>query len=120
MDWRVSAAVEMMRRDLAKPLTVGGIARSVHLSSSRLTQLFRQELGCGPVRYLRQMRLDRANELVQHTTLSIKQIMAAVGFSDPSHFTRDFTARHGASPRQVRARAVAASGGRKVQRREDQ
>jgi AraC-like DNA-binding protein len=118
VDWRVSAALEMMRRDLAKPLSVGVIARSVHLSSSRLTQLFRQEMGTGPVHYLRQMRLDRAYDLVLHSTLSIKQVMAAVGFSDPSHFTRDFAARHGASPRQVRARAMAASQGQPAPRRE--
>jgi AraC-like DNA-binding protein len=42
---------------------------------------------------------------VEESSLSIKEIMARVGFSDPSHFTRDFSRRHGASPRKIRARA---------------
>jgi len=105
MDWRVSAAIDIMRQELASPLTVGDIAGRVNLSASRFTHLFRHEMGCAPVRYLRQLRLDRARELVETSNLSIKEIMAAVGVNDPSHFTRDFVARHGAPPRRVRARA---------------
>jgi AraC family transcriptional regulator of arabinose operon len=105
MDGRVRAAIEIMDRELAAPLSVTELARRMNLSASRFAHLFRQETGCGPARFLRQLRLDRARDLVERSSLSIKEIMAAVGFNDPSHFTRDFAARHGAPPRRIRARA---------------
>src|SRR5262245_41933433 len=105
MDWRVRTAIDNMLHDLDRPLAVSELARRVNLSRSRLTHLFHTELGCSPARYLRQARLDRARQLVEETSLSIKEIMARVGFNDPSHFSRDFSKRHGASPRRIRARA---------------
>jgi AraC family transcriptional regulator of arabinose operon len=105
MDWRVQTVIDAMLRELDRPIAVSALARSVNLSRSRLTHLFRVEVGCSPGRYLRGLRLDRARQLVEESSLSIKEIMARVGFNDPSHFTRDFTRRHGASPRKIRARA---------------
>jgi transcriptional regulator GlxA family with amidase domain len=105
VDWRVRTAIDDMLRDIDRPLAVTELARRVNLSRSRLTHLFHTELGCSPARYLRQARLDRARQLVEETSLSIKEIMARVGFNDPSHFSRDFSKRHGASPRRIRARA---------------
>src|SRR5262245_5789204 len=107
MDRRVRTVIDVMLAEIARPIAVSELARRVHLSRSRLTHLFRAEVGCSPGRYIRQVRLDRARQLVEESSLSIKEIMARVGFSDPSHFTRDFTRRHGASPRKIRARARA-------------
>jgi transcriptional regulator GlxA family with amidase domain len=105
MDWRVQLLIDDMLRNINRPLVVSDMARRVNLSRSRLTHLFRSEVGCSPGRYLREARLDRARHLVEESSLSIKEIMARVGFNDPSHFTRDFSRRHGASPRRIRARA---------------
>jgi len=105
MDWRVRTVIDDMLRSIDQPIAVSELARRVNLSRSRLTHLFRAEVGCSPGRYLREARLDRARQLVEQSALSIKEIMARVGFNDPSHFTRDFSRRHGASPRKIRARA---------------
>jgi transcriptional regulator GlxA family with amidase domain len=110
MDWRIRIVVDLMKSELDRPLAVSALARSVNLSPSRFTHLFRHELGCGPAHYLRELRLDRARHLIEESTLSIKEIMASVGINDPSHFTRDFTRRHGASPRRFRARARSPGG----------
>jgi len=105
MDWRVAQAIVAMERHLERPLSVAELARRVNLSVSRFAHLFHTELGRSPARYLRELRLDRARVLVEESTLSIKEIRAAVGINDPSHFARDFARRHGASPRKIRARA---------------
>lgn len=105
MDRRVRTAIDVMMRDIERPLAVTDLARRVNLSRSRFTDLFREEIGCSPARYLREARLDRARQLLENTLLSIKEVRARVGFNDPSHFTRDFCRRHGTSPRKFRARA---------------
>ncbi|HXG55469.1 MAG TPA: helix-turn-helix transcriptional regulator, partial [Vicinamibacterales bacterium] len=58
-----------------------------------------------PARYLQCLRLRRAALLIERTFLSVKEVMALVGYSDPSHFSRDFKRRYGMAPRELRERA---------------
>lgn len=48
--------------------------------------------------------MRRAQELLETTFLSVKEIMAKVGVTDESHFVRDFKRFHGCTPAQYRAR----------------
>jgi transcriptional regulator GlxA family with amidase domain len=96
--------VAVIDRHLDTPLRVADLARRMNLSPSRLSHLFRTECGCGPGAYVRGRRLARAHGLLVETTLSVKEVMSAVGVSDPSHFARDFKRRFGQSPTTLRAR----------------
>jgi transcriptional regulator GlxA family with amidase domain len=102
MDRRIRIAIETMRRDLDKPLGVRDLARLVNLSPSRFSHLFRAHAGRTPARFLHELRLEIARVLTENSLLSVKQIMARVGFNDPSHFARDFRRRHGMSPHELR------------------
>jgi len=87
---------------LAEQLRVADLARAVNLSPSRFTALFRAQTGVSPGQYLQAKRLEHARALIETTFLSVKQVMAIVGFNDPSHFTRAFARHHGLTPTQVR------------------
>ena len=104
LDPRIGWAIEEMQRRLGDPITLDDLARQVNLSRSRFAHLFREQTGLSPGRYLREFRLDRARHLLETTFLSVKEVMAAVGFNDPSHFSRDFHAAYGTSPREWRKR----------------
>ena len=106
MDWRICRTLAVMQKDIARPLRLSTLAKQVNLSPSRFSHLFRKETGQSPVRYLHDLRLDCALMLLYDSTMSIKEVMAAVGFNDPSHFTRDFSERHSVSPTEFRARAL--------------
>jgi AraC family transcriptional regulator of arabinose operon len=105
VDLRIAWAIGEMQRRLGEQINVSELARSVNLSRSRFAHLFRAQTGISPARYLRDFRLDRARLLLETTFLSVKEVMAAVGFNDPSHFSRDFHRVFGASPREWRKRA---------------
>jgi len=105
MDWRICRTLAIMQQEIASPLRIATLARQMNLSSSRFSHLFRRETGQSPARYLHNLRIDCALTLLCDSTMSIKEVMAAVGFNDPSHFTRDFSRRHGMSPREFRSRA---------------
>jgi AraC-like DNA-binding protein len=62
---------------------------------------------------IRVRRLARAREDLAESDLPVATIAHRWGFSDPSHFTRSFKARYGASPREYRV--ATRSGGRSVQ-----
>ena len=104
VDPRIVWAIEEMQRRMADDLSLDELARTVNLSRSRFAHLFRQQTGSSPGKQLREFRLDRARVLLETTFLSVKEVMAAVGLNDPSHFSRDFQRAFGASPREWRKR----------------
>src|SRR4029079_4849046 len=108
IDPRIAWAVEQMSSGLPQPIRVPDLARAVNLSPSRFTLLFRAETGVSPSRYLQHLRMNEARMLIQSTFLSVKEIMARVGFNDPSHFTRSFSRHHGVAPSRLRSERVSA------------
>jgi len=101
-DPRVRYVLALMQRQRANPLSIRQLARAVNLSPAHLTRLFRRELGRSPAAIWREQRLDHARHLVQSSFLTVKEIMAATGWNDPSHFCREFKRRHGHSPQALR------------------
>ena len=106
-DPRINWTVEYMRHHLSEPLTVETFAGSVNLSRSRFTSLFTAQTGVSPMRYLQRLRLRRARLLLERSFLTVKEIMALVGYSDPSHFSRDFRREHRRAPSDFRGADVA-------------
>lgn len=95
-----------MQQRMSEPLTVEALASRVNLSRSRFNSLFTIQTGLAPMRYLQRLRLRRARLLVERSFLSVKEIMALVGYNDPSHFSRDFRREHGTPPSEVRSAEV--------------
>lgn len=98
-DLRVKRAVLLIASRLNDPdLTASRLAEYLQLSPSRLRQLFICDIGVPPTRYIRISRLDQARVLLANSSLSVKEVMAAVGLSDPSHFSKDYKKRFGIAP----------------------
>ena len=102
MDARVVHTIEQMQNRMHEALTVPALAAEVGLSASRFAHLFRAEAGMAPMRYLRELRMSKALALLERTCSSVRDVMAQVGYNDPSHFARDFRRQHGISPRERR------------------
>ena len=103
MDPRIASAARRLEEEIRHPVTVAVLARSLNLSPSRFAHLFTKEIGVSPIRYLHTQRMLRARQLLEQTSLSVKEVMVQVGCSDPSHFARDFQRFHGMPPTQWRA-----------------
>src|SRR5688572_13000156 len=94
----------MMREDVRGELSLAEFAQSVNLSIWRLCHIFKSDVGMPPIRYLRQLRMERAKNLLESSFLSVKEIAFQVGLNDESHFVRDFKATYGYSPALYRSR----------------
>jgi len=105
-DPRITWAGEHLHQRLHEPVAIAALAALVNLSPSRFRHLFTLQTGVGPALYLRRLRLRRARLLIERTFLSVKEVMGLVGYSDPSHFSRDFRRMHGVSPSALRGRGV--------------
>lgn len=84
-------------------IQVGELAALVGLSPSHLSALFREATGGGPAAFHTSLRMARARTLLDTSTLSVREIAAAVGYTDPLYFSRHFRRLHGQNPTQYRA-----------------
>ncbi|MGH9916378.1 MAG: helix-turn-helix domain-containing protein [Pyrinomonadaceae bacterium] len=102
MNPRIHLCIERINGDLRKPLSEVELARSLNLSVSRLCHLFKAETGLTLTQYTRAINLKEAKELLESTSLSIKEIRCRVGITDGSRFAKYFRAAYGTSPQQYR------------------
>lgn len=102
MDARVSIVVSLIELHFARDVRLDELCSVVNLSPCRLTHLFKATLGISPTKYLKSIRMQRAQDLLDHSFLSVKEIGMRVGMSDTSHFVRDFKKAYGLSPTQYR------------------
>ena len=86
-------ASDIIRRDAA--LAVG-------VSDSHLTSLLIRHLDSNFSESLNRIRLKVAAELLQYSTMSVKEVSAAVGFRSSSYFIARFHERYGVSPGHAR------------------
>lgn len=103
-DTRVQAACRWITQHLAEDLSLDEVAREVHLSPSRLAQLFREHTGLSLLRWREDQRLQMARHLLQTTGTPVSHISASVGYDDQLYFSRVFRKRMGVSPTEFRRR----------------
>jgi transcriptional regulator GlxA family with amidase domain len=109
LDVRIQYAVDLVSGNHDKPLGVPDLARAVGLSVSYFSHLFRDNVGVSPAKFLWELRMREAEQLVKTTTLPVRAILESVGATDHSHFVRRFARRYGLAPSRYRA-----EGGRSV------
>jgi len=104
LDRRVSRAFEMIEKSAATTdLDLSQVARAVNLSTSRLRHLFTLQTGISPMHYAKAVRLQRARSLMLQSFLTVKEVTTQSGFSDVSHFVREYKRVFGETPSETRA-----------------
>jgi AraC family transcriptional regulator len=94
----VAEAIEYMRENLDRPISLNDIAASVNRSPSHFAREFRSDLGVPPHCYLIDLRLDKAKHLLEKTNTPIAEIPYECGFSHQEHLTRLFRRRCNTTP----------------------
>ncbi|GAA0682034.1 hypothetical protein GCM10009104_03530 [Marinobacterium maritimum] len=98
----LSAAVRQIKEDLAAPISLKALARSIGSNEKQLTQLFRERLGLTVFAYIRQLRLQQAKRLLAESQLSVESIAAQVGYSSAANFATAFKAHETMTPSEFR------------------
>ena len=102
----VAQAVEIIRRDFARPLRIEDVARSCGQSVRQLQRRFQSAFGMTPQEFLIRTRLLEATRLLERTARSAGEVAVLCGFVDQSSFAQHFRRRMGVSPGSYRKRAA--------------
>jgi AraC-like DNA-binding protein len=95
---RVERTTAILRSHLADPPDIEALGAQVGCSSFYLSRLFSKEMGMTIPQYVRQIRMERAAELLLGGRHNVTEAAMEVGYSSLSHFSKAFCTTIGCCP----------------------
>lgn len=86
-------------------LSVDMLARRTQLSQVHFRRLFKQLYNTNPARFINEVRINQAKQLLTDKSLSVQEISERCGFTNAYYFARVFRSITGISPTAYRATA---------------
>ncbi len=100
-DARIAQVMTRLHGRPAERLTLAQAAEIARLSPDHFSRLFTAQAGAPFRRYVLHVRLARAYQLLEETTLGVGAVATALGYDELFLFSRQFKARFGFPPSQV-------------------
>lgn len=91
-------------RSYTQSLTLEELAGVASLSKYHFLRLFKSTYGVTPMEYVSRRRIERAQDLLRATNLTVTEVCMAVGFSSLGSFSNRFTALVGENPSDFQQR----------------
>ena len=91
-------------RSYPRPLTLDEMAGVACLSKFHFLRLFKSTYGVTPMEYLSRRRIERAQDLLRATNLTVTEVCMAVGFSSLGSFSTRFRDVVGETPSEFQQR----------------
>ena len=85
-----------------KDISIKTLSAGFNINAAYLGQLFKNETGEMLTNYLNNLRIEKAKEMLQNTTLKAYEISEMVGYSNTNYFYRIFKKITGVSPTDYR------------------
>lgn len=101
-DALIDKSLTLMSRHLEDPLQICGLAAELGVSTRKLQRRFQDKTGSGPLNAYRQLRLERARQLLEHSSLPLPEVAAATGFGTQVNLAYWFKREQGESPKAIR------------------
>lgn len=99
----VGPALSLMHAEPERKWTVADLARAAAVSRSLLDDRFRRLVGTSPIRYLTDLRMQRAARLLEDSDAGVMAVARQVGYDSEEAFSRAFKRAHGLAPGAWRA-----------------
>ncbi|WP_438021923.1 AraC family transcriptional regulator [Sorangium sp. So ce233] len=104
-DRRVARALQLIQEKPAARWTIEALAGAAGLSRAAFARRFLAELGVPPLRYVTELRMQRAAELLAEGDRSLASVAAEVGYDSEFAFSRAFKRHTGEAPGAFRRRS---------------
>jgi len=97
---QVLRVIEWIRKNYAKPLHIAALARLASMSPASLHRQFKAVTAMSPLQYQKQVRLQKAQQIMLSESKDAASAGYAVGYGSPSQFSREYQRMFGAPPHQ--------------------
>ncbi|WP_207513144.1 helix-turn-helix domain-containing protein [Longitalea luteola] len=98
----IQQARTILAENFDKHITIPQLARQTGINEAKLKEGFRELFGQSIHACLQQLRLEKAQELLLTTDLSVTDITYFIGYSQVTHFTTLFKKEFGLTPTEWR------------------
>lgn len=98
--YRISKAIEWMKANFNKPLSIHDLAEQINMSASSFHQHFKTMTSTTPLQFQKQLRLQEARRLMFEDRLDAATASFQVGYESPSQFNREYARLFGLPPLQ--------------------
>lgn len=92
--------------NLDKKITLGEVAAYLHLNPSYFSRLYKQHTNENFIDYVIKSKMERAQELIDHSNASIDKISEMLGFENKSYFFKTFKKYYGATPSEYKYKST--------------
>jgi two-component system, response regulator YesN len=98
----INRILEYCRQHYNRNISLKAMATMVRMEEHYLSRLFRQKTNDSLINYVQTLRLDKAKELLAHTSQPVAEIGRSVGFPNENYFAKTFRKHVGQTPSQYR------------------
>ena len=99
---RLASVMDMINNSYRDRISTRDLAAAAYMTESHFCRFFKSMTGVSAVRYINDLRIERAALLLIETQDPVSQIAAEVGFEDVNYFSRIFRSLRGMSPTEYR------------------
>ncbi len=100
----LNSALKLMHQSFRDNIAITKLATNASLSLSSFQRKFKSCFGMSPKEYMRHLKVQEACHKIVQTTQNFAEISYNCGFSDQSHFSREFTRIMKEPPSSYRSR----------------
>lgn len=98
----ITACIEYIYAHIKERITIEDLAAHTNLSTSYLSRLFKEEVGISISDYIREQKIEKAQNLLKFCDYSLIEITNYLSFSSQSHFIQTFKKLVGMTPKKYR------------------
>ena len=99
----IAPALEKISAEFTKnELSVADLASTCNISEAYFRRIFAAKFGMSPKEYIISMRMGYAKQLLDSAQLTVSETAELCGYTELSHFSREFTKRVGVSPNKYK------------------
>lgn len=91
----------IIRNNINHPHKLSSLCAQVSTNECTLKREFKQLYGTTVFNYIRELRMERAKQLLQYENLPVSAVSEQVGYKNPQHFTTAFKEKYGITPSQL-------------------
>lgn len=98
----VLPVLEYCKQHFSEPISLAQASALLNVEKAHFCRLFKKAVGIPFLQYLNRLRIYRAEQLLEETSLSVGEIADRVGFCSAAYFTETFRKVYAMAPRSYR------------------